>query len=101
MIREEQLKFIEDNIPLETHFHSSRKMRHTFFKNIQTEVQAYMLGFYAADGGLNEKRKTLRNNLKGYDLEKISSILEKYGYDLSVRAEQLTIEIFADIANNL
>ena len=69
MTREEQLKFIEDNIPLETHFHSSRKMRHTFFKDIQTEVQAYMLGFYAADGGLNEKRKTLRIQLSEDDYE--------------------------------
>ena len=69
MTREEQLKFIEEKIPLETHFHSSRKMRHTFFKDIQTEVQAYMLGFYAADGGLNEKRKTLRIQLSEDDYE--------------------------------
>ena len=36
-----------------------------------------------------QKRKTLRNNLKGYNL------------DLSVRAEQLPLEVFIDIANNL
>ena len=47
-----------------------------------------------------QKRKTLRNNLKGYNLDKIESILKKYGYDLSVRAEMLKIEVFADIANN-
>lgn len=45
------------------------------------------------------KRKNLRNNLKGYDLNLISSILEKYGYDLNVRAEQLGVEVFVDIAN--
>lgn len=48
-----------------------------------------------------QKRKTLRNNLKGYDLEKIEEVLKKYGFDLSVRAEQLPIEIFVEIANNL
>jgi len=48
-----------------------------------------------------QKRKTLRNNLKGYDLEKIEEILKKYDLDLSVRAENITIEMFIDIANNL
>ena len=48
-----------------------------------------------------QKRKTLRNNLKGYDLEKIEEVLKKYGYDLSVRAEQLPIEIFVEISNIL
>lgn len=47
------------------------------------------------------KRKTLRNNLKGYDLEKVSKVLEKYHLDLSVRAEALPIDIFVDISNNL
>ncbi len=47
------------------------------------------------------KRKTLRNNLKGYNLEIIEDVLRKYGFDLSVRAENLSIEIFADIANSL
>ena len=45
------------------------------------------------------KRKNLRNNLKKYDLEKISYILNKYNFDLNVRAEQLSLEIFVDIAN--
>lgn len=47
------------------------------------------------------KRKTLKNNLKKYDLDKINNILKKYNLDLSVRAEALSIDIFADIANNL
>ncbi|MBQ7137215.1 MAG: ribosomal RNA small subunit methyltransferase A [Bacilli bacterium] len=49
----------------------------------------------------NQKRKNLRNNLKSYDLEKIELILKKYGYDLTARAEQLSIDIFIDISNNL
>lgn len=48
-----------------------------------------------------QKRKTLRNNLKGYDLEKIEEVLNRHNLDLSVRAEQLSTEIFIEIANNL
>ena len=48
-----------------------------------------------------QKRKTLRNNLKAYDLNIIEKVLNKYGYDLSVRAENLSIDVFVDIANNL
>lgn len=48
-----------------------------------------------------QKRKTLKNNLKGYDLEKIENILKKYDMDLSIRAENMSIEIFIDISNNL
>lgn len=48
-----------------------------------------------------QKRKTLRNNLKDYDLNKVEEILKKYNKDLSVRAESLPIEVFVEIANNL
>jgi len=47
------------------------------------------------------KRKTLRNNLRDYDLEKVAETLKKYKLDLTVRAEHLTIEQFIDIANNM
>lgn len=47
------------------------------------------------------KRKTIRNNLKGYNLESIEKVLKKYDFDLSVRAENLKLEIFVDIANEL
>lgn len=48
-----------------------------------------------------QKRKTIRNNLKNYDLNKIEEILKKHNQDLSTRAEQITIETFVEIANNL
>ena len=48
-----------------------------------------------------QKRKNLRNNLKSYNLEKVEEVLKKYNYDLTVRAEQLPIEVFVDISNNL
>lgn len=48
-----------------------------------------------------QKRKTIRNNLKGYDLDKIETVLKKHNFDLSVRAEQLPIKIFVELANYL
>ena len=47
------------------------------------------------------KRKNIRNNLKKYDLDVILSVLRKYDFDLSVRAEQLSVDIFVEIANAL
>ena len=57
--------------------------------------------FKLVKDSFTQKRKTLRNNLKGYNLDKIEKVLNKYNFDLNVRAEQLTIEVFIDIANNL
>lgn len=48
-----------------------------------------------------QKRKTLKNNLKDYDFNKILEILKKSGYNDNVRAEYLPIEIFIDISNNI
>lgn len=48
-----------------------------------------------------QKRKTLKNNLYGYPLTKIETVLKKYHFDLSARAEQLPLEIFIEIANSL
>jgi len=47
------------------------------------------------------KRKTLRNNFKGYDLDKIDSILGEYGYSLNNRAEEIPYFVYIKIANNL
>jgi len=48
------------------------------------------------------KRKNLRNNLKQYNnLNKIESILIKKGFSLQSRAENLSIEDFVDIVNQL
>ena len=69
MNKQEQIKFIEDNYPLYTNHISNRRIRHTFFSKIETELQAYLLGFYAADGNINEKRKTLRIHLQKQDSE--------------------------------
>ena len=47
------------------------------------------------------KRKTIKNNLKKYDLKIVESVLKEYGYDLSVRAENLDVEVFVAISNAL
>lgn len=47
------------------------------------------------------KRKTLLNNLSSYDKDLIKTILEKYNYSNLVRAEELPIEVFIELANAL
>lgn len=47
-----------------------------------------------------QKRKTIKNNLFDYDLDTISKVLKNHNLDLSARAEQISIEVFVDIANN-
>lgn len=47
------------------------------------------------------KRKNLRNNLSGYELEKIEKILKKHDLSLNSRAENVNLESFIEIVNNL
>ena len=72
-----------------------------FSKKDKKEIKNIELFFQLVRDSFKQKRKTLRNNLKNYDLNKVEEVLKKYNYDLSVRAEQLDLEIFIDIANNL
>ena len=53
-----QIEIIEKICPIYKVSRSKHYIRHDFFKNISTEIQAYLLGFYIADGSINEKRKT-------------------------------------------
>ena len=59
------------------------------------------LFFKLVRSSFTQKRKTLRNNLKEYDLDRIEKVLNKHDMDLSVRAEQIPIEIFVEMANAL
>ena len=47
------------------------------------------------------KRKSIKNNLKEYDLDVIEKILNKYGYSLQSRAEELPVEVFIQICNSI
>ena len=48
-----------------------------------------------------DKRKTLKNNIVSYDYEKIMNVLNKYGLTESVRAEQISEDIFIEIFKSL
>lgn len=47
------------------------------------------------------KRKTIRNNLKNYDLTIVEKVLNKYNFNLNTRAEDLPLIVFIDLSNNL
>lgn len=47
------------------------------------------------------KRKNIKNNLVGYDLDIISNILTKYGFDINTRSENIPYNVFVEIANEL
>ena len=47
------------------------------------------------------KRKNIKNNLKSYNLKIVEKILSDYGYTLSVRAEELSLEVFVSLSNAL
>lgn len=70
-------------------------------KQIIKEIKNKDLFFKLIRDSFKQKRKNLRNNLKDYDLEKIEEVLRKNNFDLNVRAEQLSLDIFIEMANNL
>ena len=70
-------------------------------KEHKIKVDNEELFFKLVRDSFKQKRKTLKNNLKGYNLEKIEEVLKKHNLDLTIRAEALPIEIFAEIANKL
>ena len=47
------------------------------------------------------KRKNLKNNLKKFNLIKIEEILKQYNYSLNNRAEEIPLEVFISITDNL
>lgn len=59
------------------------------------------LFFKLVQDSFRMKRKNIRNNLRSYDLEKITKVLSNYGLDLTVRAESISLQCFVDIANEL
>ena len=48
-----------------------------------------------------QKRKTIKNNLKNYNLDIVEKVLLKHNMDLSVRAESLDLSIFIELANEM
>lgn len=71
-----QIEILDKECPLFINSPSKRSLRHNFFKNIKTEIQAYLLGFHAADGSVNNKRNTLRVKVTKKDSEIINLFKE-------------------------
>lgn len=70
-------------------------------KEHKIKIDNEKLFFKLVRDSFKQKRKTLKNNLKEYNLEKIEEVLKDHNLDLTVRAEALSIEMFAEIANKL
>ena len=70
-------------------------------KEKKTPVKNEPLFFKLIEDSFRMKRKTLKNNLRDYDWNKIKKILEKNHLSENIRAEELSLELFADIANDL
>ena len=70
-------------------------------KENELELKDKDLFFKLVQDSFKMKRKNIRNNLKGYDLEKVAKVLDSYGLDLTVRAEAITLQCFVDMANEL
>ena len=60
------------------------------------------LFFKVTRAAFNQRRKTLRNSLKGkVELDKVKDFLMKNKLDLNIRAEELSLAKFADMVNSL
>lgn len=70
-------------------------------KNKKIKVKNEDMFFKLVRDAFVQKRKTIKNNLKGYNLKKIEKILNSYGKDINCRAENITINEFVEISNNL
>ena len=70
--------------------------RETLYKLIDRD-----LFFKLVRDSFKFKRKTIKNNLSSYDLNIIDNVLIKYGFNLNTRAEQIPINVFCEMANEL
>lgn len=64
-------------------------------------VKDETLFFNIIRAAFKQKRKNIKNNLKNYNLDKIEITLKKYNKNLTCRAEEISLEEFIDISNNL
>ena len=69
--------------------------------NRSFKVNDYSLLLRIVKDSFRQKRKNLRNNLRNYDLDKIESVLLRNNFSLNSRAEEIPVEIFIEITNEL
>ena len=65
----EQLKFIEENYELSKNETAKRFVRHSFFSEFKTELQAYLFGLLASDGCIVEKQYAIQLKVNPIDQE--------------------------------
>lgn len=70
-------------------------------KNNNLKVLDEKVLFKLIKDSFQYKRKTLKNNLKGYDFHQISKVLFHNSLPDNVRAENISLEVFVEIANTL
>ncbi len=70
-------------------------------KNKNNTLKDEDIFFKLIEDAFKMKRKTLKNNLKSYDWDKILEVLKKYNLLENVRAEQVSLDVFIEIANSL
>lgn len=73
------------------------------FREKKNRIKVANIDFYERiiRDSFQYKRKTIKNNLKNYDLNIVEKILKENGFDLNVRAEMLSYDIFVKISNAL
>ena len=104
----EQIKTIEQLCPMYKNGTSKRLLRHEFFREIKTEIQAYLLGFHAADGSINNERSTLRIKVTKTDSEIINlfqefispnaHIRDVNGFKSTIREKEVTTKTANEIS---
>ncbi|MDE5539491.1 MAG: 16S rRNA (adenine(1518)-N(6)/adenine(1519)-N(6))-dimethyltransferase RsmA [Bacilli bacterium] len=70
-------------------------------KEIKYDLKDENLFFKLVEDAFKMKRKTLKNNLKEYNWSKIEKVLITHNLPTSIRAEQVSLELFIEIANIL
>ena len=70
-------------------------------KKKQLKVNDEELFFKLVRDSFKFKRKTIKNNLKNYDLTKIEKVLKDNGFGLETRAEHIPLDVFVEISNAL
>jgi len=70
-------------------------------KDNKLPVKDEKLFFALIKDSFKQKRKTIRNNLKDYNLDVLKKILEDNNFSLSSRAEELPIDMYVLLANGL
>ena len=91
MNKEEQIKILDKICPLRKGQTTQRRIRHEFFQSIETEIQAYLLGFHVADGCVDDPKCMLRVELTETDVEIVQLFKDYVGPDATMYCKKARI----------